>query len=120
MVKETGFSKLHVFKYSPRPETRAYDFEDKVSSQEKTRRSGILRKIGEKMRQDFLDKNTGLTLDIAVERQNDGNKIASGTSGNYIRVYFKKSSQRKNIRGSIIKVKTEKRYLQGLLGKEAG
>jgi threonylcarbamoyladenosine tRNA methylthiotransferase MtaB len=119
LVKEIGFDKLHVFKYSPRPETRAYYLDDKVSSQEKTRRSSVLRELGEKMRQDFLDKNTGLIHEVAVERQEGGNRIASGTSGNYIRVYFKKSSRRKNIKGSIIKVRTKKIYLQGLLGEEA-
>jgi threonylcarbamoyladenosine tRNA methylthiotransferase MtaB len=120
LVREIGFSKLHVFKYSPRPGTRAYDFEDRIPSQEKTRRSSILRECGDQMRQQFLDNNTGLILDVAVEKENSGNKIASGTSGNYIRVYFKKRSGRENLKGRIIRVRTEKKYLQGLLGKEAG
>jgi threonylcarbamoyladenosine tRNA methylthiotransferase MtaB len=118
LVKEIGFSKLHVFKYSPRPETRAFHFNDKVSSYEKTRRSIILRGCGEDIRRDFLEKNTGLILDVAVEKELNG-KMASGTSGNYIKVYFKKRSGPEGIRGSIIKVRTEKRYLKGLIGEKA-
>jgi threonylcarbamoyladenosine tRNA methylthiotransferase MtaB len=118
LVKEIGFSKLHVFKYSPRPETRAYDFEDQISSQEKNRRSKILRECGDQMREQFLDKNTGLVLDVAVEKEDGGRKMASGTSGNYIKVYFKKRPGMEDLRGRIIKIKTVKRFLQGLVGKE--
>lgn len=38
LVKEVGFDSAYIFKYSPRPHTKALEFEDNVAQQEKERR----------------------------------------------------------------------------------
>jgi threonylcarbamoyladenosine tRNA methylthiotransferase MtaB len=119
LVRALRFSKLHVFRYSPRPGTRAWLLGDSVPPQEKSRRSRILRSTGEELRQDFLDANTGLVLDVAAEAKQGADGMVSGTSGNYIKVYFKPQAGLENIRGRIINIRTQKKYRQGLMGEEA-
>ena len=117
MAEDIDFSKLHVFKYSPRPGTRAFLFNDTVSVTEKDERSLLLRELGSRMRESFLEKNIGSVLTVAVEGKTDKEKVLSGTSGNYIKVYFNTGLYPAKIQGKIISVEAEKRYKDGLLGR---
>jgi threonylcarbamoyladenosine tRNA methylthiotransferase MtaB len=119
LVRQLRFSKLHVFRYSPRPGTRAWLLGDSVPPQEKSRRSRMIRSIGEELRQVFLNANTGLVMDVAAESGQGAGGMVSGTSGNYIKVYFKPRAGLEDIRGRIINIRTQKKYRQGLMGEEA-
>jgi len=89
MVEKIGFSKLHVFKYSPRPETRAFEFKDGVEGALKSKRSSVLRGCGERSRDLFINKNIGKKHIVAAEMIDPASSMMSGTSGNYIRIYFR-------------------------------
>jgi len=117
-VKKIGFSKLHVFKYSPRPGTRAFYFDGAVHEDIKNKRSAFLRELGGKIRQGFIEDNAGRCLKVAVEQADNGGTVLSGTSGNYIKVYFESGSDFRDIRGRLIDIKAEKRFRNGLWGKE--
>ncbi|MFC2145605.1 tRNA (N(6)-L-threonylcarbamoyladenosine(37)-C(2))-methylthiotransferase MtaB, partial [Actinomycetota bacterium] len=54
LVKELFFSKLHVFKYSPRPGTIASKLKEQVDSRLKSKRSEKLRKLGGILRDDYI------------------------------------------------------------------
>jgi threonylcarbamoyladenosine tRNA methylthiotransferase MtaB len=116
MVKELEFSKLHVFRYSPRQGTRAFSFENRVSGQDKHERSRILRALGDRMRKSFMGKNTGRELLTAVERKAGGDRLLTGTSGNYIKIYFRTGTDYEEIHGKLIKVKARQTYRDGLWG----
>jgi tRNA-2-methylthio-N6-dimethylallyladenosine synthase len=49
MVKELRFGGAYIFKYSPRPLTKAFGFKDNVSLKEKERRHSILLKLQKEM-----------------------------------------------------------------------
>jgi len=87
LVKENPINHLHVFSYSDRPGTPASAFADKVSPEDKFRRSARLRRIGGKKKVEHARSFIGKTLDIIVEdRQKSG--LLAGISGNYHKVEF--------------------------------
>lgn len=100
-VKDIGFSKIHVFKYSKRKGTPAHDFDNQVDSKLKSERSSRLISLGEELTEEFLKKYIGLKLDVLYEEEyNKGNNEYEGYTTNYIRVRSKASN---DVEGEIIK-----------------
>ncbi len=86
-TREIGFSRIHVFSFSAHPMTLAFHFPDKVKSEVISKRSKILRSIGEKLEESFKNKFKNKTLEVFVERQ--GNNYLIGRSEYYFEVKFK-------------------------------
>jgi len=118
LVKELNFSKLHVFKYSPRPGTIASKLKEQVDSLLKTKRSEKLRKLGGSLRDDFINNNLGKILIAVCERQDSESGMLSGTSGEYIKAYFRSKRDFRKIHGKLIQLKSSKKYLDGLWADE--
>ncbi|MBM3699380.1 MAG: tRNA (N(6)-L-threonylcarbamoyladenosine(37)-C(2))-methylthiotransferase MtaB [Actinobacteria bacterium] len=116
-VKKADFKKTHVFKYSRRPLTGAYSMEGQVDEKAKSRRSSIAREITDKMRDLYIGNLTGCRLDVVCEKYDSISGIASGTSENYVRVYFNigREDFSKN-KCRIIGVRAQKKYRDGLYG----
>jgi threonylcarbamoyladenosine tRNA methylthiotransferase MtaB len=89
----------HIFKYSPRPGTKADEMEDSISSKEKSRRSLILRNILKDAKIDFIRLLNGQKLEIIAET----NGVLKGVSGNYLRVVGNKNSN--TIKNELYKVR---------------
>lgn len=117
MVEKTRFSKLHVFKYSPRPGTRAFEFKDGVEGVVKSERSRVLRECGERSRDLFINKNIGKKHIVAAEMIDLESGIVSGTSGNYIRIYFRTGLDFEKIRGRLVELIAVKKYRDGLFAR---
>lgn len=116
-AKKIGFSKIHVFKYSPRKHTPAALMSDQVRDDIKNERSLKLRRFALKLRQEYIVSNNEKILEVAVEKINHANNLASGTTENYIKVYFPLDKNAKYIRsGQLVFVKTKSVYLEGLYG----
>ena len=118
LVEELYFSKLHVFKYSPRPGTIASNLKEQVDSRQKTKRSEKLRKLGDSLRIDFLNNNLEKKLWVVCENQDNESGIFSGTSSEYIKVYFKSEKDFRKIHGKLIQVISSKKYLGGVWAGE--
>ncbi|MCJ7665698.1 MAG: tRNA (N(6)-L-threonylcarbamoyladenosine(37)-C(2))-methylthiotransferase MtaB [Actinobacteria bacterium] len=118
LVKKLDFSKLHVFKYSPRPGTIASKIVGQVDFRQKSERSKELRDLGDRMRDDFINKNLGRRLLVICERQDRGKNTVSGTSGEYIKVYFKTERDFGKIHGKLVQVASVKKYRGGLWAQE--
>ncbi len=117
MVKNIGFSKIHVFKYSIRPGTKAACMAGQVQEKTKTERSSILRGLGLDLRNSFLDSNISKKLDVVCEEYNRESGIASGTSENYIKVYFDLNHEEYIVKKSrILTVFAKSLYADGLYG----
>ncbi len=118
IVKSIGFSKIHVFKYSIRPGTKAAGMAGQVQEKTKTERSSILRGLGSDLRNSFMDSNISKKLDVACEEYNRESGIASGTSENYIKVYFDLNHEEyKEKKSKILTVFTKSLYSDGLYGE---
>ncbi|MFV0519041.1 MAG: tRNA (N(6)-L-threonylcarbamoyladenosine(37)-C(2))-methylthiotransferase MtaB [Lachnospirales bacterium] len=84
--KEMNFSKIHVFPYSPKKGTKAYEMGDHLSNATKEERAKKLRDLSDEMGEKYIKAFINKTLEILVE-ECDG-KISKGHSKNYIKVNF--------------------------------
>lgn len=82
-ARATGFSRLHVFRYSQRAGTRAADMPDQVPPAVRAGRSAQLRTLGESLSLGYAEARVGHTVEVLVERVSDC--IAEGTTREYMR-----------------------------------
>ncbi|MCI1952679.1 MAG: tRNA (N(6)-L-threonylcarbamoyladenosine(37)-C(2))-methylthiotransferase MtaB [Clostridiales bacterium] len=80
--QEIAFSKVHVFPYSRRPGTRAYEMPEQVSNAEKERRSAAMIAAAHKTQQAFLKAQVGLCEEVLFERSCAKN-VYEGYTPNY-------------------------------------
>lgn len=99
-VKEIGFSRIHVFKYSPREGTVASRLKDQIHGDIKQARSDKLIALGGELSRQFSQKFLGKELEVLYEEnsKNDVGKI-EGYTTNYIRV---KAKGDEGIQGKIL------------------
>lgn len=84
-LNELDVSYLHVFTYSERPNTRAVELPHVVSSEERNRRSQMLRILSEKKKRHFYSQFIGTTRPVLFEEEKkDG--LMYGFTDNYIKV----------------------------------
>lgn len=107
-LEEMKFSRLHIFRFSPRKRTRAYFIKPRTEEKVKKERSKSLRDLGKKLSQDFashfLDKSLTVLAESGREPQSG---LLVGYAENYIRVLFQGEEELKNrlVRVRLIEVK---------------
>lgn len=102
LVEEVKFSKIHVFKYSPRAGTPAAKYKDQVDGNVKHERSNKLIDLGESLTKVFISGFLEKTIDVLFEDRNpDKDGYLEGYSTNYIKIVAK--GDEKN-QGNISKV----------------
>ena len=111
-VKNIGFSRIHVFKYSPRKGTPASKFDSQVHGSVKHYRSEKLIELGNQLANRFMDQFVGNRMEVLFEENKDG--YCEGYTTNYIRVKAKSS---KDIQGEILPVKIKVRENDILIGE---
>ena len=85
-VKEIGFSRIHVFKYSPRKGTPAANFENQVNGNIKNSRSEKLIALGDELTKTFNDRFLNQRLQVLFEEVNKKvDNSYEGYTTNYIR-----------------------------------
>jgi len=100
-ISNLDLSYLHVFAFSARPGTTAWDMPDKVSRQEKERRSSELIELSGSKHREFMKQNTGHEAEVLFEKSRADGMI-TGFTGNYLRVEYQWQSK---LAGQIRKVK---------------
>lgn len=88
-IKEAPFSRLHIFKYSERPLTKAKDFKNKVPESAKSERSKILTKLADKKLKSYNNSFAGRVLKVLVEDAEHKTGYMQGYTPNYIQVLIK-------------------------------
>lgn len=104
-VREMAFSRLHVFKYSPRRMTPAALMPDQVPAPVKEERSRLLIALGEELARSYALSYAGRVVEVLVEepsREFPG--CFEGLTGNYLRVVFPAPA---GLRGELVAVRTE-------------
>lgn len=84
VCERVGFSKLHVFRYSPRLGTPAADMPNQVRPDVKAHRAAELRELDERLRQRFIESRLGERVEVLIESVEEG--FAEGTTREYLRV----------------------------------
>ncbi len=66
-ARSIGFAKIHIFKYSARPGTKAYDLPDPVDEEEKTRRARLLAEAEAGMRHQYMERIAAHPVEVLFE-----------------------------------------------------
>ncbi|MFH1577447.1 MAG: tRNA (N(6)-L-threonylcarbamoyladenosine(37)-C(2))-methylthiotransferase MtaB [Candidatus Omnitrophota bacterium] len=108
LIKEISPLRIHIFPYSRRKNTPAYNFSELVSGKEIKLRTTFLKKLGQDSRnaycQGFISKKHRVLIEGLVDGCFD---LWQGHTGNYIKVRIKSSLELKN---RIVKAKLKKVY----------
>jgi len=114
-VRDVAFSRLHVFRFSPRPGTRAASLGQRASAAESARRSDEMIELGKTLSLDFHRAFIGKTLEVLVEERQAGEEL-EGFTRNYIRTRF---SGDPGMRNQIIGVRLDEASPSGARGRVA-
>jgi threonylcarbamoyladenosine tRNA methylthiotransferase MtaB len=113
IVEQTGFCKVHVFKYSKREGTKAAEMKGHISPEVKARRSDALIHVSEAASGMFFKQNLGTSRRILIEQYDPKTGLLEGLSDNYIKVYLEGKEE---LCGSFVTVELIELYRDGVKG----
>lgn len=117
IVRELSFSKLHVFRYSPRTGTAAAVLADAVPADTKKARSKTLIELGNQIRVEWLARHLERPLQVLVEdeRTVEDVHVCSGQTDDYVRVWF----EGEGLLGTVHEVVGERVRADGIQGRSS-
>lgn len=115
LVDELPFSYLHVFPFSPRPDTRAAEMDEQIPEPIKAERSKILRALAQRKKRQFFQRFIGQKFDVMVENRRDRDGNLTGLTENYIRVSFPGPDSLMNEMACVRLDRAGKKQMQGTL-----
>lgn len=87
LISRVRFSRLHVFRYSPREGTPAVKFSDRVPDRISSKRSNEIIALGDRLQHEFYSSMLGQYADVLIENKRDGkDNLLAGFTSNYARV----------------------------------
>ena len=111
-IRSQPFAKIHVFPFSSRAGTVAATLPNQIPSSTKKLRAGLALEISRDKSKLFAERLIGRTVEIIAETSTGG--LVDGLTKNYVRVYVPDE----NIPlGNVIKVRVEKIFRDGVIGK---
>ena len=90
-IKKMNFGEMHVFPYSRREHTLAYNFDNIIDPITKKARVNTLLALNERKALEYRNKFLNKNVEVIVEKNNKG--ICFGHSSNYLEVEFKSSAK---------------------------
>jgi len=113
--QQAGFANIHVFPFSPRPETAAAGMPEKIKDKVKQERKQRMLGLSRSSRRRFCEQFLGQTMPVLWEQETSpGSGIYSGLTGNYIRVF---THSEKSLNNKITPVKLVELHTQGIWGE---
>lgn len=87
VLREAGVSRVHVFRFSPRPGTRDWEKRELVDAEAAEERSRRLRALAEDWRREYALRHLGERRELLVERGRRGEeeRFIPGTTEDYIK-----------------------------------
>lgn len=85
-IKKINFSELHVFPFSAREGTKAYEMENQVPPEIKTERVNKLLKLSGKLQKNYRDKFIGKEMEVILEERNRKTQKIGGFTSNYLKL----------------------------------
>ncbi len=110
--REMRFARIHVFPFSPRPDTAAADMPEQISDAVKKERNQQMLALAKESAGDYQRQFLGSTVEVLWEQKAGG--IWSGLTGNYIRVFAR---SRGDLTNRLLTVKLVKRHRDGIWGE---
>jgi threonylcarbamoyladenosine tRNA methylthiotransferase MtaB len=118
LLQELPVAYLHVFPFSPRPGTPAFNLKNRVEGSSLKARCASLRELSVRKRLAFASSFIGHTLQVVVEKKEAGGRLWQGTTPNYLKIAF--HSPRVLAEGTRIQVRLVDVTTQGLQGEIVG
>jgi threonylcarbamoyladenosine tRNA methylthiotransferase MtaB len=113
--QQAGFANIHVFPFSPRPQTAAAGMPEQIKDKVKQERNQRMLELSRSSRRRFCEQFLGQTMPVLWEKETSpGSGIYSGLTGNYIRVFAHSESSLSN---EITPVKLVEFHNQGIWGR---
>jgi len=113
--QQAGFANIHVFPFSPRPETAAARMPEQIKDKIKQERNQRMLALSRSSRRRFCEQFLGQTMPVLWEKETSpGSSIYSGLTGNYIRVF---TDSEKSLNNEITPVKLVEFHNQGIWGE---
>lgn len=110
-LQEMHFTKMHVFKFSPRKGTKAFEMKEQISPEIKEKRSKKVIELSDKNEREYEKQYEGKIIPVLMEKI-EGDWI-TGHSTNYLKVCAPKM----NVENEIVMVKIEKAKKGELMGE---
>ncbi|MEA3253856.1 MAG: tRNA (N(6)-L-threonylcarbamoyladenosine(37)-C(2))-methylthiotransferase MtaB [Chloroflexota bacterium] len=86
--QQLGLANIHVFPFSPRPDTEAAGMSNQVDDRTKKERVSRMLELAQRCRHDFCERFLGQTVRVLWEKEmRVGGGVYSGLTDNYIRVF---------------------------------
>lgn len=85
-IKKVNFAELHVFPFSAREGTKAYDLPDQVLPQIKAQRVDKLIELSDSLQSKYIEKFKGQELEVILEERNKKTSLLGGFTSNYIKL----------------------------------
>jgi len=113
--QQAGFANIHVFPFSPRPETPAARMPEQIKDKVKAERNQRMLELSRSSRRRFCEQFLGQTMPVLWEKETSpGSGIYSGLTGNYIRVF---AHSEKSLSNEITPVKLVEFHNQEMRGE---
>jgi len=113
--QRAGFANIHVFPFSPRPETTAARMARQVNDKVKQERDQRMLELSRSCRRRFCEQFFGQTMSVLWEQETKpGSGMYSGLSSNYIRVF---AHSREPLSNEIKPVRLVEFHNQGMRGE---
>jgi len=113
--RQAGFANIHVFPFSPRPETAAATMPEQIKDKIKQERNQRMLELSRSSRRSFCEQFLGQTMPVLWEKETSpGSGIYSGLTSNYIRVF---SHSENLLNNEITPVELVKLHNQGISGE---
>ena len=112
---QAGFANIHVFPFSPRPDTAAAAMAEQIEHKVKQDRNQRMLELSRSSRHCFCQQFLGQTMPVLWEKETSpGSSIYSGLTSNYIRVF---AHSKKSLGNEMTPVKLVKFRNQGIWGE---
>ncbi len=98
--EKVGFSKMHIFPYSPKKGTKACEMANQIESSVKNARAKTLGELDERLAKEFLESQVGKVQRVLIERKVSEN-VFEGHTTNYLNLKIKSD---KNIVNTVVEV----------------
>jgi len=113
--QQAGFANIHVFPFSPRPETAAARMPEQIKDKVKAERNQRMLELSRSSRRSFCEQFLGQTMPVLWEKETSpGSGIYSGLTSNYIRVF---AQSEKPLSNEITSIKLVEFHNQGIWGE---
>jgi threonylcarbamoyladenosine tRNA methylthiotransferase MtaB len=113
--QQAGFANIHVFPYSPRPETAGAGMADQVTDTVKAQRTRRMLQLAKSLRRRFHEQFIGRTMPVLWEKETEpGSGTYSGLTCNYIRV---RAHSQKELGNKITSARLLELHAHGMWGE---